>query len=52
MFFGRPVVATGWSGNMDYMNEDVAIPIGYSLRAVREGEYPEFEEQVWADPEH
>jgi glycosyltransferase involved in cell wall biosynthesis len=51
MFFGRPVVATGWSGNMDYMNEDVAIPIGYSLRAVREGEYPEFEEQVWADPD-
>lgn len=50
MFFSKPVVATGWSGNMDYMSEDVAFPVGFSLRAVREGEYPEFEDQAWAEP--
>jgi glycosyltransferase involved in cell wall biosynthesis len=51
MFFGKPVVATGWSGNMDYMNRDVAFPIEFSLRAVREGEYLECEDQFWADPD-
>ena len=50
MFFGKPVAATGWSGNLDYMNKDVAFPIDFALRAVCEGEYPEFEDQVWAEP--
>ncbi len=40
MFFGKPVVATGWSGNMEYMNERVAFPVNYTLRSVNEGEYP------------
>jgi glycosyltransferase involved in cell wall biosynthesis len=51
MFFGKPVVATGWSGNMEYMREGVAFPVRYSLQAVKEGEYPHFENQVWADPD-
>lgn len=49
MFFGRPVVATGWSGNMEYMNDKVAFPIRYTLRPVKEGEYPQHEDQVWAE---
>ena len=51
MFFGKPVVATGWSGNMEYMDERTAFPVRYTLRPVREGEYPHFENQVWADPD-
>lgn len=51
MFFGKPVVATGWSGNMEYMHEGVAFPVRYSLQPVRDGEYPHFENQVWADPD-
>jgi glycosyltransferase involved in cell wall biosynthesis len=51
MFFGKPVVATGWSGNMDYMDENVSYPIRFALIPVMEGEYPHFEEQVWADPD-
>ena len=35
MFFGRPVVATGWSGNMEYMNADVSFPVGYRLIPVK-----------------
>ena len=51
MFFGKPVVATGWSGNTDYMDERTAFPVRYALRPVREGEYPHFENQLWADPD-
>jgi glycosyltransferase involved in cell wall biosynthesis len=50
MFFAKPVVATGWSGNMDYMNDEVAFPVSYTLVPVHEGEYPEFQGQVWANP--
>ncbi len=51
MFFGKPVVATGWSGNMEYMNGRVAFPIDYTLVPVNEGEYPHPENQVWAEPD-
>jgi len=27
MFFGKPAIATGWSGNMAYMNGEVSVPI-------------------------
>jgi glycosyltransferase involved in cell wall biosynthesis len=51
MFFAKPVVATGWSGNMEYMNDRVAFPVDFILRSVNEGEYPEHEDQVWAEPD-
>ena len=51
MFFGKPVVATGWSGNMEYMNAGVSFPVGYQLIPVAEGDYPEWQEQVWAEPD-
>jgi glycosyltransferase involved in cell wall biosynthesis len=31
MSLGKPVVATGWSGNMDFMTSDNSFPIAYSL---------------------
>jgi glycosyltransferase involved in cell wall biosynthesis len=49
MFFGKPAIATGWSGNMEYMNDKVAFPIRYTLQPVKEGEYPQHEDQVWAE---
>jgi len=49
MFFGKPTIATGWSGNMEYMNDKVAFPIRYTLQPVKEGEYPQHEDQVWAE---
>ncbi len=51
MFFGKPVVVTGWSGNMEYMSERTAFPVRYTLRPLNENEYPHFENQVWADPD-
>jgi|ERR1041385_949430 glycosyltransferase involved in cell wall biosynthesis len=49
MFFGKPAVATGWSGNMEYMNADVSCPVDYSLVPVKSGEYPHGDGQIWAD---
>jgi glycosyltransferase involved in cell wall biosynthesis len=49
MFFGKPALATGWSGNMEYMNAENSFPIRYELVPVREGEFPVFEGQVWAE---
>jgi glycosyltransferase involved in cell wall biosynthesis len=51
MFFGKPVIATGWSGNMEYMNSEVAFPVGYRMIPVNDGEYLESEDQFWADPD-
>jgi glycosyltransferase involved in cell wall biosynthesis len=51
MFFGKPVIATGWSGNMQYMKPDVSFPVRFRLVPVKPGEYPEFENQLWAEPD-
>lgn len=31
MFYGKPVIATGWSGNMDFMTKDTACLVNYKL---------------------
>jgi glycosyltransferase involved in cell wall biosynthesis len=49
MFFGKVAVATSWSGNMEYMNGEVSCLVDYRLVAVKDGEYPHAEAQVWAD---
>jgi glycosyltransferase involved in cell wall biosynthesis len=51
MTLGKPVIATGFSGNMDFMNQEVSFPVKYSLIPLISGEYPYYENQVWADPD-
>lgn len=51
MYCGKPVIATGYSGNMDFTHEDNALLVDYTLVPVREGEYPFHEGQLWADPD-
>ena len=51
MCLGKPVVATSYSGNMDFMAPDVARLIPYQLVPVPEGGYPHWRDQVWADPD-
>ncbi len=53
MALGKPVVATGWSGNMDFMNADNALPVGFRLTAVDDptGRYRADTESVWAEPD-
>ena len=51
MYLGKPVVATAYSGNLEFMNDDVARLIPYSLVPVPAGSYPHWENQHWADPD-
>ena len=39
MLFGKPVVATGWSANMEFTKEGVALPVPYKLVPVKADEY-------------
>ena len=49
MSLSKPVVATAYSGNLDFMDQDTACLVSYDLVPVNEGEYPFHEGQVWAD---
>ncbi len=52
MLLGLPVVATGWSGNMDFMDADSAALIDYRLiPAVDPRGVFEAPDAVWADPD-
>lgn len=32
MYLGKPVIATGWSGNMEFMTHDNSFPVNYELK--------------------
>jgi glycosyltransferase involved in cell wall biosynthesis len=50
MAMGKPVVATGWSGNLDFMNERNSALVSYSLVPVRDPEdIFDNADQQWAD---
>lgn len=51
MYLGKPVVATGYSGNLDFMDHDNSLLVDYRMIALREGEYPFWQGQQWADPD-
>jgi hypothetical protein len=50
MLLGVPVIATGWSGSSDFLNDETGFPIRYRLRAVGHKEYP-FAAGEWAEPD-
>nr|MEA2799507.1 hypothetical protein [Phenylobacterium sp.] len=54
MALGRPAVATGYSGNLDFMVPGTGLLVDYDLVPVAPGAYPRGEGQVWAEasPEH
>ena len=51
MFLGKPVIGTGYSGNLEFMDESNSLLVDYRLTAVGEREYPFHEDQVWAEPD-
>lgn len=51
MAHGTPVVATGYSGNMDFMTPDTAELVGYDLVEVGRGNEPYDARATWADPD-
>jgi glycosyltransferase involved in cell wall biosynthesis len=54
MYLGKPVVATGWSANMDFMTATNSMPVRYELKALEQdlGAYPAGPLWAEADIEH
>ena len=50
MAFTRPAIATGYSGNLDFMGPGTALLVDYALAPVPPGAYPHGDGQVWAEP--
>jgi glycosyltransferase involved in cell wall biosynthesis len=51
MDLGKPVIATGWSGNMDFMNDRNSCPVGYELVTL-DRTYQHYQAgQQWAEPD-
>ncbi len=40
MLFGKPVVGTNFSGNVDFLTEETGFPVKWKRCAVKPGEYP------------
>ncbi len=51
MYLGRVALATGWSGNLDYMSPSDALLVNCRLVAIGENEYPHGAGQAWAEPD-
>jgi glycosyltransferase involved in cell wall biosynthesis len=54
MSVGTPTVATGWSGNLDFMDSENSILIPYTLIPVSDVSHPLYageHGQQWADPD-
>lgn len=49
MSIGKPVIATGWSGNMEFMTESNSCLVEYDLVPVAGG-YPDSDGTHWAEP--
>lgn len=51
MYYGRPVIGTRYSGNVDFLTDETGFPVDFHIRPVREGEYVWPRGQVWAEPD-
>lgn len=51
MYLGRPVIATGYSGNTDFMNGGNSYLVGYDLVTIGEGADPYPPGGHWAEPD-
>jgi glycosyltransferase involved in cell wall biosynthesis len=51
MSLGKPVVATNWSGNVDFMHHGNSCPVDYALVPI-DGEYGPYRSgSHWAEPD-
>jgi glycosyltransferase involved in cell wall biosynthesis len=51
MYMGKPVIATGWSGNMEFMDEENSLPVRFRMAEITKDAGPYKKGQVWADPD-
>jgi glycosyltransferase involved in cell wall biosynthesis len=50
MSLGKIVIATMWSGNVDFMSQDNSLPVSYELVELEEDVGPYEKGQIWAEP--
>jgi glycosyltransferase involved in cell wall biosynthesis len=50
MLLGKPVVATAYSGNLDFMTEDNSVLVSARLVPLGADDYPYGQGQFWAEP--
>lgn len=51
MLLGKAVIATRYSGNVDFTSDATAAMVGASLKPIGDGEYAFGAGQFWADPD-
>ena len=51
LLLGRPVIATAYGGNTDFVTPDTGYPVPYSLVGVGHDAWPYQAEAEWADPD-
>lgn len=50
MYFDKPVIATGYSGNLDFMTAENSYLVSHEMRQIGPGAGPYPPEGEWADP--
>jgi GT2 family glycosyltransferase/glycosyltransferase involved in cell wall biosynthesis len=50
MALGKPVIATGWSGNVDFMDVSNSFPVAYETTTLAHDVGPYRAGQTWAEP--
>ena len=48
---GKPIIATGYSGPMDYLEHDSSLLVPFELQRVGSGRYPYPRRGRWAEPD-
>ena len=51
MLLGKPVIATNWSSNTEFMNSDVACMVNYTFITIMQDSGPYGAGNRWADPD-
>ena len=51
MLLGKPVITTGYSGNMDFTTIETSLLVDYELIPVEHGDYPYSKDEMWAEPD-
>ena len=51
MLAAKPVIATGYSGNLEFMDEQNSFLVGHAMTAVPPGSDPYPEGAMWAEPD-
>jgi glycosyltransferase involved in cell wall biosynthesis len=51
MYLGKPVIATGYSGNLEFMNKDNSLPVRFNLVELDKNYGPYEKGNIWAEPD-